>query len=158
MLEALRNSRMGMRALFVLAALMVALMGASVMFNAPTSTLGSSLGTKEADAATYTTIRGTAIKMDSNTRVPGASVYLYRWNGQDWVNLGKKATTNSYGNYAIYNVPTGYYYQVRGWKVYGSCFTGAAAYDGWSTFFYVPGTSTGVNAAIKMSFSQWINC
>ena len=129
------------------------IMAANALSSAP-----GPLGTKEAQAATYTTIKGTAIKTDTGDRVTGASVYLWRWNGSSWVDLGKKTTTNSYGNYAIYNVPTGYYYAVRGYKVYGSCFTGAAHYDGWSTTFYVPSTSTGVNAAIKMSFVGWFYC
>ena len=152
-MEAVRNSRLSMRVLFVLAAMMVAMMGASTLSSAP-----GPLGIEEAQAATYTTIRGTAIKTDTNDRVPGASVYLWRWNGSSWVNLGKKTTTNSYGNYAINNVATGYYYAVQGYKVNGSCFTGAAIYDGFSTTFYVPSTSTGVNAAIRMNFVQWFYC
>ena len=153
-LEAVKSPKLTMRVLFVLVAMVVAMMAASALSpSAP-----GPLGTKEAQAATYTTIKGTAIKTDTGARVTGADVYLWRWNGSSWVNLGKKTTTNSYGNYAIYNVPTGYYYAVRGYKVYGSCFTGAAHYDGWSTTFYVPSTSTGVNAAIRMNFVGWFYC
>lgn len=153
MMEAARFPKLTMRMLLVLVAMVAAIWTASALSSAP-----GPLGTKEAQAATYTTIKGTAIKTDTNARVAGADVYLWRWNGSSWVNLGKKTTTNSYGNYAISNVATGYYYSVRGYKVYGSCFTGAAIYDGFSTTFYVPGTSTGVNAAIRMDFIQWFYC
>jgi opacity protein-like surface antigen len=50
-----------------------------------------------ATAQASTNIVGTAVNPSNGTRVAGAAVWLYRWNGSSWVNLGQKATTNSSG-------------------------------------------------------------
>ena len=89
---------------------------------------------READAhhVAYSSISGKLTYQPQGRIVAGGSVYLYRWNGSSWVNLGKRATSNQSGYYKISGVRSGYYYAVRGAKTYGVCYTGMAVYDGYS--------------------------
>src|SRR5687768_13356750 len=108
MLEAVKNSRLKVRILFVLAAMVVAIMAASAMSNASGS-LGGSLGTKEADAATaYRAVKGTVFWSNTQQAVPYARVNLHIWYSGRW-NLYKQQYTNSSGQYYFSNIPTGYY-------------------------------------------------
>jgi hypothetical protein len=113
-----------------------------------------------AQAASTATIVGTATRnaATGTIRVPGAAVYLFQWNGSSWVNLGRKATANSSGNYAI-SVPAGPAYFVEAVHSYGACGTGnpLAQYVGTSVWFWTYAGKT-VNAAIPMSFYQYIYC
>ena len=70
----------------------------------------------EASHVSYSNISGKITRMPQGYSVPGAAIYLYRWNGSSWVSLGKKATTNQYGYYTIKSVRSGYYYKVKGYK------------------------------------------
>lgn len=87
-----------------------------------------------ANHVAYSTISGKLTYQPQGNIVAGGAVYLHRWNGSSWVNLGKKATSNQYGNYSISGVRSGYYYSVQAHKTYGACFTGGgvAHYDGYS--------------------------
>src|SRR5688500_13058490 len=122
MMKATKNLRLGTRVLFVLAAMVVAIMAASAMSNAP-STLGGSLGTEEADAAVaYRTIKGTIFRSDSRQAVPYATVELYWYkkqcvmpNPSDCWTYWKTVRANSLGQYSFTNNPTGYSYYVKGW-------------------------------------------
>jgi hypothetical protein len=119
------------------------------------------VGTPQAaKAAGYGTIVGTATETNAGVTVrePGAAVWLYRWNGSSWVSLGRQATTNSSGNYAIYNVALGYYYSLAATKLYGACNVGygAAAYLG-STGYFFDNVPT-ANAAIHLFFNRWVTC
>ncbi len=114
-----------------------------------------------ASAATYNTIRGTATEYKGSTyngRAQYAGVYLYRWNGSSWVNLGKKATTSSTGTYTISGVPTGYYYSVRVFKNYFYCqqLGYMFNYDGYSNSFYLG--STAVTANVRTYFQGYVYC
>ena len=155
MTEAIRNSRLGMRVLFVMAAMMLAMMGASVMLNAPTGSLGGSLlGTEEADATTVTqrTIKGTIYRSDSGQAVPYATVELYWWKpncvqSTCWT-YWKTVKANSLGQYSFTNNPTGYSYYVKGWtNVGGQWYKGNS-----NSFTLSSSASTAVtaNATIRM--------
>lgn len=87
---------------------------------------------READAnhVAYSSISGKLTRADSGGSAAGGAVYLYRWNGSSWIDLGKKATSNQYGYYTISNVASGYYYAVGGYKTYGICQSGQATYYG----------------------------
>ncbi|MGI8860396.1 MAG: hypothetical protein ACR2HO_09640 [Rubrobacteraceae bacterium] len=116
---------------------------------------------READAShvAYSSISGKLTKMPQGTSVAGGAVYLWRWNGSSWVDLGKKATSNQYGYYTISNVPSGYYYAVRGYKTYASCYTGMAIYDGYSQDLDLrnPASSRTV-ANVPLYFKQYFYC
>ena len=139
-----------MRALYVLAAVMVAMMGASVMSNAPSS-LGGSLGTKEADAAVaYRQIKGTVYRSDTQRAVPYAYVDLYYWKpncvqSTCWT-FWKRGKADANGQYHFYNSPTGYSYYVKGWAQAGGTW-----YQGNSNSFYLSGsTSTALTANVTV--------
>ena len=110
------------------------------------------------DAAAATSIQGTVIKTDSNTRVASAGIWLYRWDGSQWISLGKKTTTNSSGTYAISGLADGYWYAVRAYRTYGACFVGygLAAYDGFSRAFYAGGGARG--ETVRISYVGHISC
>lgn len=95
---------------------------------------GAPVREAEAHHVAYSNISGRLTYQPQGNIVAGGSVYLERWNGSSWVNLGKKATSNQYGYYTISTVRSGYYYRVRAHKTYGACFTGGgvAHYDGYS--------------------------
>jgi hypothetical protein len=124
MMEAIRNSRMGIRVLFVLAAMMLAMMGASVMSNAPTGTLGSSLGTEKADAATASRqIYGTVYRSDTQRATPYAIVELHKYQpncvqSSCW-SVVKSVRADAYGRYNFGYQQTGRYYHVRAWQSVG---------------------------------------
>lgn len=155
MMEVIRNSRMGIRTLFVLAAMMVALMGASVMSNAPTGSLGGSLGTKEADAAVaYRQIKGTIFRSDGG-KVYNGHADLYYWNPQCvqstcWTFV-KRVQANSYGQYSFGNQWTGYSYYIKGWS---------QSSTGWhtgnsSSFYLSPNYSTAFTKNVTVQVNPW---
>lgn len=72
-------------------------------------------------AGAYGNITGTAFSGGTTTKVAGAYIFLYRYDGGRWVSLGQKATTDSYGNYTIRNAATGYSYYVIATKTYNVC-------------------------------------
>lgn len=112
-----------------------------------------------ANHVAYSNISGKLTKMPQGTSVAGGAVYLYRWNGSSWTNLGKKATSNQYGYYTISNVRSGYHYSVRGYKTYGSCFTGMSIYDGYSSTLDLrnPASSRTV-ANVPLYFKTYFYC
>jgi len=91
---------------------------------------------READAShvAYSKISGKLTNQPSGRVSAGADVYLHRWNGSSWVNLGKRATSNQYGNYSISGVRSGSYYSVQAYNTYGACRTGSGVvtYTGYS--------------------------
>lgn len=94
----------------------------------------------------------------SSGRQAGASIYLHRYSGNSWVSLGKKATTNSSGNYAISGVWANYYHQVQAAKAYGGCEIGYfAVYSGYSKVILTR-TGTTHNAPIRMNFLGYVYC
>ncbi len=107
------------------------------------------------DAAAATSISGTAVT-DTGSRVSGARIYLYRYESGAWRNLGWVATTSSTGTYYIGGLSNWYWYVARAYKVFGSCFTGAAIYDGWSQMLWATGGARGAN--IRLSFVRWVYC
>ena len=151
MMEALRNSRMGMRVLFLLAAMMVALMAASVMLNAPTSSLGGALGAKEADAAlTHRDIKGVVVRSDNGQAVPYATAYLYWQDSQGGWHYWKSAKANAYGRFLFTANNTGYKYQVtaRG-TVNGNSYIGNG-----STFYLSPYISGAANSTVRLNIQN----
>jgi hypothetical protein len=125
MLEAIKTQRLNVRVLFVLAAMVAAIMAVSAMSNGP-----GTLGTKEADAAVaYRQIQGTVFRSDTGRAVPYAYVDLYWWKpncvqSSCWT-YWKRARADADGHYYFTNNPTGYSYYVKGWAyVGGSWFQG----------------------------------
>ena len=160
MMEALRNSRMGMRALFVLAAMMVALMAASVMLNAPTGSLGSSLGTKEADAmhtGTAAIISG-RVFTSSGSYAPYADVTTYKWSGSSWVE-GQSKRADAYGRYS-FSVGREHYYYVRASKPYGNCITNGRVdlYNGNTNTLTVYSSTSSVVANVTIYYRTSYYC
>lgn len=82
---------------------------------------GAPVREAEASHVNYSNISGKITRIPQDYSVPGAAVYLYRWNGSSWTSLGKKASTNQYGYYTIKSVRSGYYYYVAATKAYGDC-------------------------------------
>lgn len=126
-MAAVLTSRLKARLLFVLAAMVVAIMAASVMSNASGSLGSSLLGTKEADAAvSYRQIKGTVFRSDSGQAVPYATVKLYWWkSGCSCWSYWKNVQANSYGRYSFSNNNTGLYYIVQAQKnIGGNTYTG----------------------------------
>lgn len=118
---------------------------------------------READAShvAYSKISGKLTYQPQGRTVAGGAVYLHRWNGSSWVNLGKKATSNQYGYYTISGVPSGYYYSVQAHKTYGACFTGSGVvhYDGYSrTLDLRNPTSPSTVANVWLYYQGTINC
>ncbi len=118
---------------------------------------------READAnhVAYSKISGKLTYQPQGKVVAGGAVYLWRWNGSSWVNLGKKATSNQYGNYSISGVRSGYYYSVQAHKTYGACFTGSgvAHYDGYSRNLDLRNpTSSSTTANVWLYYQGTINC
>lgn len=154
MTEAVKNSRLSVRVLFVLAAMMVAMMGASAMSNAQTGSPGGSLlGTEEADAAVaQRTIKGTIFRSDSGRAVPYATVELYWWKpncvqSTCWT-YWKTVKANSLGQYSFTNNTTGYSYYVKGWANVGGQW-----YQGNSSSFHLSSsasTAVTANATVRM--------
>lgn len=73
-----------------------------------------------ANAATaYGSIVGT-VTFATGARAPGATAYLWRWNGYSWDYLGA-TTTSSAGNYVFQTVQLGFYYDVTGAGQLGAC-------------------------------------
>lgn len=107
-------------------------------------------------AATYGTISGAVFDGNTSTKVAGADVFLYRWNGSDWISLGKKATTNSYGNYTISGVLHNRYYYVGAGKVYGNCLTMGYlhTFHGKSPWFWHSSTSR-VNVRLYYTYTMY---
>lgn len=94
----------------------------------------------------------------NNGRQAGATVYLHRWSGSSWTNLGKKATTNSSGVYSIGGLWANYWYQTQAAKAFGGCQIGYyAVYSGYSQMFQA---RTGVthNAPVRMNFLGYVYC
>src|SRR5688572_11825542 len=85
---------------------------AVMLFGVP----GAPVREAESHHIAYASISGKLTKADTGGSVASGAVYLYRWNGSSWVNLGKKATSNQYGYYTISGVSSGYQYTVRGYK------------------------------------------
>jgi hypothetical protein len=152
MLEAIKSQRLTVRVLFVLAAMVVAVMAASAMSNASGS-LGSSLGAKEADAAVaYRQIKGTVFRSDTQKAVPYAYADLYYWKpncvqSTCWT-YWKRVQANAYGQYSFSNNPTGYSYYVKGWA-----FVGGSWFQGNSNSFYLSPNYSGAltaNVTVRM--------
>jgi len=120
---------------------------------------GAPIREAEAHHIAYSSMSGKLTKADTGGSVAGGAVYLYRWNGSSWVNLGKKATSNQYGYYTISNVGSGYQYAVRGYKTYASCYTGMAVYDGYSQTIDLrnPASSRTV-ANVSLRFQGYLYC
>jgi hypothetical protein len=113
----------------------------------------------EANHIAYSNISGKLTKADTGGSVPNGSVYLYRWNGSSWVNLGKKATSNQYGYYTISNVVSGYYYHVQASKGYGSCYSGQAIYIGSSQSLDLRNPASNKTVAhVSLYFHHWFYC
>lgn len=120
---------------------------------------GASVREADANHVRYSNISGKLTYQPQGRTVSGGAVYLYRWSGGRWVNMGKKATSNRYGYYTIKNARTGYYYKVQAYKTYASCYTGMAIYNGYSGNLDLrnPASSRAV-AHISLYFQRYFYC
>ena len=151
---------MGVRVLFVLAAMMVAMMGASAMLNAPTGTLGGSLGTKEADAAVASrTIKGTIFRSDGGQVRNGYADLYYHDTSQCVssrpsdcpVKFLKRVQANSSGQYSFGSWSTGYTYKIKGWSQ-----SSTGWYSGTTSSFYLsPDYSTAFTKNVTVQVNPW---
>ena len=120
---------------------------------------GAPVHKADASSVVYSRISG---KLTSQGRVvSGGGVYLYRWNGSTWVYLGKKATSNQYGYYAISAIHSGYYYKVMASKAYGICQSnsGQAIYVGSSQPLDLRNPSSSYTTVnIPLYFHHWYHC
>ncbi len=147
---------MGVRVLFVLAAMMVAMMGASVMLNAPTGSLGGSLGTKEADAAVaYRQIKGTIFRSDGGQVRNGYADLYYKTQCVQSTPCPYKFVTrvqaNSLGQYNFGSWSTGHTYYIKGWSQ-----SSTGWYSGNSSSFYLsPDYSTAFTKNVTVQVNPW---
>ena len=153
MVATVLTPRLKARVLVVLAAMMVAMMGAGTMSNASGSLVSSLLGTEEADAAVaYRQIKGTVYRSDTQRAAPYATVELYYWEkncvqSTCWT-YWKTVRADAYGRYVFTNNPTGHSYYVKAWtNVGGTWYKGNG-----SSFFLRSDVSTAhtSNVTIRM--------
>jgi len=99
-------------------------------------------------------------------RTPGSTVYLYRWNGAQWTDTGRRATSNSVSSYTISGQPSQYYYAIYASKVLSYCYYNYNAgryegtrliYGGWSNYVLAsPNTTHRLGA--QMTHQRSIPC
>ena len=152
MMEAVRNSKMGVRVLFVLVAMMVA----SMMLNAPTGSLGGSLGTEEADAAVaHRQIKGTIFRSDGGQVRNGYADLYYKTQCVQSTPCPYKFLTrvqaNSLGQYNFGSWSTGHTYYIKGWSQ-----SSTGWYSGNSSAFYLsPDYSTAFTKNVTVQVNPW---
>ena len=155
-METVRNSRLSMRVSFVLAAMMVAMMGASAMFNAQTGSLDGSLGTEEADAAVaYRTIKGRIFQSDGGQVRNGYADLYYQTQCVQSTPCPYEFLTrvkaNSYGQYSFGSWSTGYTYKIKGWSQ-----SSTGWYSGTTSSFYLsPDYSTAFTKNVTVQVNPW---
>ncbi len=148
MLVAAKNSRLSMRMLLVLAAMMVAITATSAMAS---SSSGGLLGAKEADAAlAYRDIKGVVVRSDNGQAVPYATAYLYWQDSQGGWHYWKSAKANAYGRFVFTSNDTGFKYQVtaRG-TVNGNSYIGNGA-----TFYLSPYVEGAANSTVRLNIQS----
>lgn len=88
----------------------------------------------------------------------GAAITLYRWDGANWINLGKKATTNASSVYTIRGLTAGYFYLAYAGQYFGGCEIGYfAVYGGYSQYFRAR-ADTVHRVPVRMDFKGYVYC